>query len=120
MLKYIGSQRPGVPMSYPVRQITLTRDKPSFIIGRASKNDQKKITARYDNAFYDCAVMSRNHAEIYLDDIHVSRLAPPYIEHINLTHILGQCHDCGHQVSSRYLCQQQSKEDPRPSPSVGR
>lgn len=43
-------------------------------IGRASKTPSKGLQAAIDNAWFDSPVMSRNHAEVFLNDNKVSRI----------------------------------------------
>ncbi|KAL2023797.1 hypothetical protein VTK56DRAFT_1064 [Thermocarpiscus australiensis] len=54
-------------LSFPERRIKLNRNKNSIVIGRASKLSSKGFVAALDNAWFDCAVMSRQHAEIVAD-----------------------------------------------------
>ncbi|KAK4241020.1 hypothetical protein C8A03DRAFT_12714, partial [Achaetomium macrosporum] len=49
---------------YPERRITLTPEKHQITIGRASKKTDSGFVAAVDNAWFDCAVMSRLHAQI--------------------------------------------------------
>ncbi|OTB00862.1 hypothetical protein M426DRAFT_26208 [Hypoxylon sp. CI-4A] len=52
---------------HPKRQFTLSRKSPHIRIGRASKVPSKGFVSLTDNAWFDSPVMSRQHAEIYLD-----------------------------------------------------
>ena len=60
--------RSDTPLKFSTREIRLTIDSPSAKIGRASKSNLKNLQATFNNAFFDCAVMSREHARIYLAD----------------------------------------------------
>jgi len=53
--------------SFPERQIKLTPENPSIIIGRASKTSSRGYDPAPDNAWYNSAVMSRHHAELTAD-----------------------------------------------------
>lgn len=68
ILECIGAPETVSGLKYPTRQLKLTTGEPHITIGRASKNTSKNIQPNSNNAFFDCAVMSRNHAEIYLKD----------------------------------------------------
>lgn len=53
----------------PVERILrISRDTPVVPIGRASKSLNKGLKGAIDNAWFDSPVMSRNHAELYLED----------------------------------------------------
>ncbi|KAI0885916.1 uncharacterized protein GGS22DRAFT_135953 [Annulohypoxylon maeteangense] len=49
------------------REFTLSRQRPSIRIGRASKVPAKGFVAAVDNAWFDSPVMSRQHAELIFD-----------------------------------------------------
>lgn len=49
------------------RTLLLDGSKPAAPIGRASKVSSKGFIAAHDNAWFESAVMSRNHAEIVAD-----------------------------------------------------
>ncbi|KAH8821166.1 hypothetical protein F5884DRAFT_76935 [Xylogone sp. PMI_703] len=51
----------------PVRTLRFRPSCVSYKIGRASKSLSKGIVASDDNAWFDSPVMSRNHAEIYIN-----------------------------------------------------
>lgn len=48
---------------FPLRQFVLTPNS-AVDIGRASKDSKKNLMADVDNALFDCAVMSREHARL--------------------------------------------------------
>ncbi|KAK5663070.1 hypothetical protein OQA88_6486 [Cercophora sp. LCS_1] len=52
---------------FPKRQITLDGINNSVTVGRASKTPAKGFLAEHDNAWFDSAVMSRQHAKITAD-----------------------------------------------------
>lgn len=52
--------------TFPERLLTLTKDNPAISIGRSSKR-RLELEPSADNAFFDCPVMSREHAELHLD-----------------------------------------------------
>lgn len=68
ILECIGAPGSVSGLKYPTRQLRLTTGERPITIGRASKNTSKNIQPNSKNAFFDCAVMSRNHAEMYLQD----------------------------------------------------
>jgi len=49
------------------RYFVLTKDRPSMIIGRSSRNKAKSLQAAENNAYFDSPVMSRTHALIETD-----------------------------------------------------
>ena len=51
----------------PIRTIDLTNDKPKLVIGRASTNPHRNLSAAPDNALVFNGVMSRNHASVIFD-----------------------------------------------------
>ncbi|KAK0739875.1 hypothetical protein B0T21DRAFT_347135 [Apiosordaria backusii] len=55
------------PVVYSQRQITLNASNNVIAIGRASKVSAKGFVPAPDNAWFDSAVMSREHAEIRVD-----------------------------------------------------
>ncbi|KAI1086963.1 hypothetical protein F5B19DRAFT_99725 [Rostrohypoxylon terebratum] len=61
------------PDSEPKREFTLSRQKPSIRIGRASKVPTKGFVGAKDNAWFDSPVMSRQHAELLFDYDHTPK-----------------------------------------------
>ncbi len=49
---------------FPDRRIKLTRENPTFSIGRSSKVQSKGFVASLETGWFDNQVMSRKHAEI--------------------------------------------------------
>lgn len=65
------------------RILTITPGHP-IAIGRASKNSSKKIEPAETNAFFDCAVMSRSHAKLFLANVSVC-IVSVHVVHQKLT-----------------------------------
>ncbi|KAM0809340.1 hypothetical protein AB5N19_09683 [Seiridium cardinale] len=57
----------GPQFVVPARNITLTKDRPTVRVGRASKQESKGFVAAEENAWFDSPVMSREHAELTAD-----------------------------------------------------
>lgn len=55
-------------LSIAERNITLNSENDCIPIGRASKSITKGILGAIDNAWFDSPVMSRNHAEMELNN----------------------------------------------------
>lgn len=70
-------------LKHPVRHLTLHAGRP-ITIGRASKNTSKNLQPAPNNAFFDCPVMSRNHAELTYE--HGDLVSPTYLT-CNRTHV---------------------------------
>ncbi len=51
-------------ITFPTREILLTRDNTAVLIGRSSKVASKGFISSKETAWFDNQVMSRNHAEI--------------------------------------------------------
>jgi hypothetical protein len=51
-------------LAYPERRLTLSRQITKIPIGRSSSVETKNLLAAPDNAWFNCPVMSRNHAEL--------------------------------------------------------
>ena len=57
--------KPEAP--FITRNLKLSQDNPCILIGRSSKN-RADVTPKADNAFFDCPVVSRRHAELLLEE----------------------------------------------------
>lgn len=56
----------GNAFDVPLRELFLSPNEPSIIIGRSSKRDLALAASR-DNAWVDSPVVSRHHAELAFD-----------------------------------------------------
>lgn len=61
-----SSENPDITV-YPERRLTLSETDNTVSIGRSSKDSSKDLVAHHTNAYFDCRVMSRKHAEIVVD-----------------------------------------------------
>ncbi|KAI9813649.1 MAG: hypothetical protein M1827_003720 [Pycnora praestabilis] len=54
---------------FPFRKLTLTPESRTISVGRSSKSESKNLIAAQDNAWFNSAVMSREHASFVLSEI---------------------------------------------------
>lgn len=66
VLVTLSSVNPPETFPFPSRRIFLTKEKPFMEIGRTSKRNSS-LEAAKNNAWFDSAVMSRDHAQLRLD-----------------------------------------------------
>lgn len=71
----LTSVDPPSSLIFPDRRLFLTKEKPSMDIGRTSKRNASFEAAK-NNAWFDSAVMSREHARLKVDTDKQVRLSP--------------------------------------------
>lgn len=94
----------GAAIRHPTRQLKLPSNGSVIPIGRASKSSAKDLQPTPHNAFFDCAVMSRNHAELYLKGV----ILNPQPRHLNCADLFAErCHAERHGITARHFGQRQ-------------